>query len=310
MKIVVTGVAGFIGANVVRTLNGLGYKDVAVIDDLSTGFESNLDGLSVEFTKGSILDQPLLSRVVADAEAIIHLAARPSVPRSIQDPLLSHEVNATGTLYVLEAARANSSHVVLASSSSVYGSNPTLPKSEDLRTAPISPYAVSKLATESYALAYQQVYGLTVLPFRFFNVYGPLQAPGHAYAAVIPSFVSNALLERPLQIHGDGLQTRDFTYIDTVCQALTTAATKKIHSFTPVNLAFGSRVSLMDVVGLLESQLGRSLERDHKEPRAGDVRDSMADDTILRSLLPDLTVTPLEVGLRRTVEWMGTIDLG
>lgn len=310
MKIVVTGGAGFIGANVVRTLNQMGYEDVAVIDDLSTGYESNLDGLTVDFVEGSILDRPLLSKVVEGAEAIIHLAARPSVPRSIKDPLLSHEVNATGTLYVLEAARANASHVVLASSSSVYGSNPTLPKSEDLRTAPISPYAVSKQATEAYALAYQQVYGLTVLPFRFFNVYGPLQAPGHAYAAVIPSFVSNALLGRPLQIHGDGLQTRDFTYVETVCEALTTAATKKIQSFTPVNLAFGSRVSLMDVVDLLESNLGKDLERIHLESRAGDVRDSMADDTILRSLFPDLTITPLEMGLQRTIEWMDTIDLG
>lgn len=308
MKIVVTGGAGFIGANVARTLIEKG-AEVAVLDDLSSGFKSNLTNIDVDFREGSILDRDFLDSVVQGSDAIIHLAARPSVPRSIKDPVLSHEVNATGTLYVLEAARKYGTHVVLASSSSVYGSNPVLPKSEDLRPAPISPYAVSKLATESYALAYQAVYEMSVLPFRFFNVYGPLQAAGHAYAAVVPSFVSSALAGRPLIIHGDGQQTRDFTFVETVCEALATAAMEKIASQSPVNLAFGSRVSLLEVVKLLEENLGRKLAVEHTDPRPGDVRDSKADDTLFKSFFPQIEATPLRDGLRQTVEWMNGIGL-
>jgi UDP-glucose 4-epimerase len=310
MKVVVTGGAGFIGANVVRKLIDLGVDNVVVLDDLSSGFRSNIDGLDVYFREGSILDRDLLDDVVRGADSVIHLAARPSVPRSIVDPVLSHEVNATGTLYVLEAARKHESHVVLASSSSVYGSNPILPKSEDLRTAPISPYAVSKLATESYALAYQDVYEMSVLPFRFFNVYGPLQAPGHAYAAVVPSFVSQALKGEALIVHGDGLQTRDFTFVETVCETLAISAMQKIASTSPVNLAFGSRVSLMEVIRLLERSLGHELKVVHSDPRPGDVRDSMADDSLYKSIFPQIEAKPLNVGLAETIDWMRGLPIG
>ncbi len=199
----------------------------------------------------------------------MHLAARSSVPRSVTDPVASHEANATGTVRVLEAARtaggaAGAAQVLVASSSSVYGGNPTLPKHEGLAPAPLSPYAASKLATESYALAYGHCYGMPVLAFRFFNVFGPLQAAGHAYAAVIPASVEAALAGRPIPVHGDGEQTRDFTYAGTVCAVIADALARRLGDPTPINLAFGTRRSLLEVIGKLEGLLGRDLPREHQ----------------------------------------------
>ena len=234
----------------------------------------------------------------------MHLAARPSVPRSLADPVASHAANATGTVKVLEAARsAEVPHVVVASSSSVYGANPTLPKREDLGTMPVSPYAASKLATEAYALAWQRSFGLGVLAFRFFNVFGPLQPAGHAYAAVVPAFVDAALAGCPLPVHGDGTQTRDFTYVGTVARVLAAAATAAVAHDGPVNLAFGSRISLLELIERLEGVVGHPLDRDHQPTRAGDVRDSQADDTLLRSLFPDVAPVELDEGLNATVGW-------
>lgn len=303
MKILITGGAGFIGSNLIKQLQRDGVDEVAVIDDFSTGFRKNLEGLDIELFEGSILDRSLLSEAAKGADSIVHLAARPSVPRSIQDPLASHHANATGTLHVLEAAREENAHVTLASSSSVYGANPQLPKSEDLRTMPISPYAVSKSATESYALAYNAVYGLEVLPFRFFNVYGPGQAAGHAYAAVIPAFLDAAINQKPLPIHGDGLQTRDFTFVDTVTETLSRAARERISPGDAVNLAFGTRSSLMEVASVMEEVLGYSLERNHIESRAGDVRDSQADNRSLMRLFPEVQPVELKEGIRKTADW-------
>jgi UDP-glucose 4-epimerase len=306
VKILVTGGAGFIGANLCRTLVATpGVERVVALDDLSTGSQDNLDGVEgVELVEGSILDADLLDAIVPGSKAVIHLAARPSVPRSLVDPMASHEVNATGTLRVLEAARHHGGpHVVVASSSSVYGANPVLPKREDMAPKPVSPYAVSKLATESYALAYGHSFGLPTLAFRFFNVFGPLQAADHAYAAVIPTFLAAALRGEPLPVHGDGLQTRDFTYVGTVCSVLADAVVNTVCDPRPVNLAFGTRVSLIDVIELIESELGRSLERTHSGPRAGDVRDSQADQGMLRRLFPDVRPVPLEEGLRATIAW-------
>ena len=306
MRVLVTGGAGFIGANLCRVLLATsGVDGVVVLDDLSTGDPANLDGVDgVELVEGSILDAGLLDSIVPGTSSIVHLAARPSVPRSISDPMASNEVNTTGTLRVLEAARRHGgAHVVVASSSSVYGANPVLPKSEDLTPMPVSPYAVSKLATESYALAYGHSYGLPTLAFRFFNVFGPLQAPGHAYAAVIPVFVDAALAGAPLPVHGDGLQTRDFTYVGTVCSVLADAVVRRVTDDRPVNLAFGTRVSLLEVVTLLEQELGRTLERSHTDPRVGDVRDSQADQGKLRGLFPDVVPVPLDEGLRATIDW-------
>jgi UDP-glucose 4-epimerase len=226
VRVVVTGGAGFIGANLVGELLGRGDHEVVVVDDLSTGSRDNLAPYpEVTFHEGTILDPALLDTAFAGADSVVHLAAVPSVPRSIAAPMVSHAANITGTLEVLEAARrAGGLHTVVASSSSVYGANPTLPKSEDLRPQPLSPYAVNKLAAESYALAYQHCYGLSTLAFRFFNVFGPLQAPGHAYAAVIPTFLDAALRGAPLPVHGDGEQTRDFTYVGTVTAVLADAS--------------------------------------------------------------------------------------
>jgi UDP-glucose 4-epimerase len=205
---------------------------------------------------------------------------------------------------VLEAARrAGGPLVVLASSSSVYGANPALPKREDMATQPVSPYAAGKLAAEAATLAYGHSFGLPVLAFRFFNVFGPLQAADHAYAAVVPAFVAAALRDDPIPVHGDGLQTRDFTYVGSVTAVLTDAVLRRVTSPGPVNLAFGTRVSLLDLIARLEGIIGRPLPRVHGEPRAGDVRDSQADTTRLHELFPDVEAVDLESGLKATVAW-------
>jgi UDP-glucose 4-epimerase len=306
MRVIVTGGAGFIGANLCRALtDDEGVDEVVALDDLSSGSRRNLDGLDgVELVEGSILDASLLDRIVPGTDAIVHLAARPSVPRSLEDPMASHDANATGTMQVLEASRRHGGpQVVVASSSSVYGANPTLPKREDMVAMPVSPYAASKLAAESYTLAYGSSFGLPVLAFRFFNVFGPLQAADHAYAAVVPTFLAAALRDEPLPVHGDGGQTRDFTFVGTVAGVLTDAVRRTVTDQRPVNLAFGTRVSLLELIGIIEQQLGRPLPRAHTDPRAGDVRDSQADQTSLRRLFPDVTPVSLDEGLRATIDW-------
>jgi UDP-glucose 4-epimerase len=305
MRVVVTGGAGFIGANLCRHLAGVGaVSEVVALDDLSTGRADNLAGLDVELVEGSILDDADLDKAVGGAGAVVHLAARPSVPRSIADPEASHRVNASGTLAVLEAARRHGNpHVVVASSSSVYGANPELPKHEGLVPQPVSPYAASKLATESYALAWQRSFGVPVLAFRFFNVFGPLQPAGHAYAAVVPAFVEAALAGRPLPVHGDGTQSRDFTYVDTVCSVIATAVLEQITHAEPVNLAFGGRHTLLEVRDTLAQVLGHDVAIEHLASRAGDVPHSQADASRLRSLFPDVVPVGLEDGLRATVDW-------
>jgi UDP-glucose 4-epimerase len=193
--------------------------------------------------------------------------------------------------------------VVVASSSSVYGSNPNLPRSEFDWTRPLSPYAVSKLATEAYANAYASSYGLKTAAFRFFNVYGPRQRADHPYAAVIPKFIEAALSGLHLTIHGDGMQTRDFTFVDSVCEALHKTITHSLHFEHPVNLAFGSRYSVLELVGKIEEIMGIALKVQHSEIRAGDVRASQADSTLLKKYLPGISSHDLEIGLHRTLEW-------
>jgi UDP-glucose 4-epimerase len=312
MKIVVTGGAGFIGANLCRALaEAPAVTEVVALDDLSTGFAGNLDGVDATLVEGSLTDPEALDAVLPGAAAVVHLGARPSVPRSLEDPMASHDVNATGTLQVLEGLRRHDvGHVVVASSSSVYGANPTLPKQEEMTPMPVSPYAVSKLATESYALSYAACFGLRALAFRFFNVFGPLQAAGHAYAAVVPAFVEAALAGRPVTVHGDGGQTRDFTYVGSVCEVITAAVVGGVGHERPVNLAFGGRSSLLETLAVLEGILGHPIEREHVATRAGDVRDSQADQSRLRSLFPDVVPVDLEDGLRRTVDWFRTLPAG
>jgi len=304
MHVLVTGGAGFIGGNLSRVLCAAGH-DVRVLDDLSTGRRRNLTGLDVELTLGSILDVDLLTTLSASADAIVHLAARSSVPRSIDDPIATHNTNATGTLNVLEAARqVGGRHVIIASSSSVYGANPVLPKLESAAARPISPYAASKLAAESYALAYGHAFGLPTLAFRFFNVFGPLQSAGHAYAAVIPTFIDAALRGKPIPVHGDGTQTRDFTHVDTVCQTLLSGLERKVTSAEPVNLALGSRISLNEVLAIIGEYVDLPLLIENKDNRAGDVPHSQADPTLLTSLFPEIEAIDFESGLVRTIGWI------
>ncbi len=311
MRVVVTGGAGFIGANLCKSLCQQPFVEcVTVLDDLSTGSHENLDDVPVAVHEGSILIESDIDAVLAGADAVVHLAARPSVARSLVDPIATHLANATGTLMVLEGARRHGvNHVVVASSSSVYGASRDLPKREDTAPLPVSPYAASKLATEAYALSYGRSLGVPVLVFRFFNVFGPLQSAGHAYAAVVPAFISSALAGRPLPVHGDGTQTRDFTYVATVVDVLTEAVHRRVTSPTAVNLASGSRVSLLELIALLEKVLGRDLPVEHSEPRSGDVRDSLADLTQLRHLFPRFQPTALYEGLRTTVNWFENVRI-
>jgi UDP-glucose 4-epimerase len=302
VRVLVTGGAGFIGANLCRSLLADDH-DVRVLDDLSTGRVGNLDGLPVELVEGSIVDASAVEQAAADVDRIVHLAARASVPRSIAEPRAAHDANVTGTVNVLEAARGRSVPVVLASSSSVYGDTAVSPKHEDLPVAPRSPYAASKLAAEGYALGYQVAYGLPVLALRFFNVYGPLQPADHAYAAVVPRFVDAALAGRPVEIHGDGRQSRDFTFVGTVVEVLGRAVAEGTRAPGPVNLAFGTRTDLLDLVARLEGLLGAPIAVDHTDPRPGDVRHSTAAGDRLQALFPGLTPIELDEGLKATVDW-------
>ena len=304
MRVLITGGAGFIGSNLCKNLvQHDSFDEVRVIDDLSGGTRESVAGLDVDFYEGSILDDNLLTKAASGVDAIVHLAALGSVPRSIKTPLATHEANATGTLRVLEAARPTNAHTILASSSSVYGANPTLPKVETLQLMPMSPYAVSKVATEQYAMAYAQCYDLPVLPFRFFNVFGPGQRPDHIYAAVIPIFVSAALRGETLPVNGDGQQSRDFTYVGTVVETITDALVRKVTG-TPTNLAFGTRTTLTELIELLGDYFETPLQVIYRDPRPGDVRHSQADNSLLREAFPDITPVDLTVGLERTVAWM------
>jgi UDP-glucose 4-epimerase len=304
MRVLVTGGAGFIGANLCRVLVARGIA-VRVLDDLSTGTVANLDGTDVELRIGSILDSGDLVDAVVGADAVVHLAARPSVPRSLEDPIATHRVNVDGTLAVLEACRAvGAGHVVLASSSSVYGSNPVSPKHEQLPVLPLSPYGASKLAGESYALAYQTSFGLPTLALRFFNVFGPLQAAGHAYAAVIPTFLAAALTGEPVPVHGDGSQTRDFTHVDSVCGVLADALERKVTHPSAVNLAFGTQTTLNALIDLISELVGHRVERATLPPRTGDIHTSRADGSVLAGLFPTAAPVPLKAGIATTLAWM------
>ena len=302
MKVVVTGGAGFIGANLCRELVRRRH-DVVVLDDLSTGLRSNLDGVAVDLRVASVLDPGALASACRDVDSIVHLAAVPSVTRSLENPRRSHDANATGTLAVLDAARAAGAHVLVASSSSVYGSNPVLPRSEEQVCMPASPYAASKLAAESYTVAYRASFGLDALAFRFFNVFGPLQRHDHAYAAVVPLFVRSVLLGEPVPVHGDGEQSRDFTFVDTVVDVLVQAVQGRVSCDTPVNLAFGNRTTVNELVALLAKVFDRPIAVTGLPARAGDVRHSQATGASVRRLFPLVEPVALETGVRRTVEW-------
>ena len=308
MHVVITGGAGFIGANLARHFRLLRVAHrVTVVDDLSSGSRSNLDGLDVRLVEGSVLDADVLDEAFSGADAVVHLAAVVSVPQSLEEPLATHVANTTGTLQVLEAARrAGGLHTTVASSAALYGADPTMPQSEELPSRPVNPYGASKLAAEAYALAWASSFALPTLALRFFNVFGPLQPAGHAYASVIPAFVDAAVRGRPVTVHGDGRQTRDFVFVDDVAAVLVDAVARRVTSHGPVNLASGSRLSLLDVLDALEGILGFTVPRIHTDARPGDVRHSRADQTRLQALFPSLEPTPFNEGLARTVAWFRT----
>ncbi len=309
MKVVVTGGAGFIGANLCRHLGEHDAIDeVVAFDNLSNGRLSNLDGTGAEFVEGDICDPTAVDNVLEGSTAVVHLAAMGSVPRSVENPLASHHNNATGTLQVLEGARhAGGVHTIVASSSSVYGATPDLPKHELLPTRPMSPYGASKLASEWYALAFQHSLDLPVLAFRFFNVFGPLQPADHVYAAVIPRFLDAAMNGRPVTVYGDGEQSRDFTYIDTVCETIVRAITEKVTCDIPVNLAFGDPRTILDVVDSIGQLLDTDVQICHDPPRPGDIRHSDANSALLYELFPGTQPTPFHDGLQATIDWFRSL---
>jgi len=300
----VTGGAGFIGSNLAGEL--LKRFEVTVVDDLSTGRLENLEDLRdrVEFIRGSVTDLALLHEAFAGADAIFHQGAVPSVQRSVDNPLATNQANLDGTLNVLVAARdCGAKKVVYASSSSVYGDTPTLPKREDMIPNPKSPYAVSKLAGEYYARVFSELYGLRTVSLRYFNVFGPRQDPTSQYAAVIPKFIIAMQRGEPVLVFGDGEQSRDFTYVANVVEANLLACQAPGAVGRVINIACGERVTLNELIGLMHGILGAHTPPTYGPPRAGDIKHSLADIARARELLGYRVVVALEEGLRRTAEW-------
>jgi UDP-glucose 4-epimerase len=301
----VTGGAGFIGSHITEALLRRGDR-VRVLDDFSTGRRGNLqfdgDPPGLEVLEGDIRDARAVRDAARGADAIVHQAALPSVQRSVDDPMTSHSVNADGTVTVLEAARAlGIRRVLYAGSSSVYGDSPSLPKTEEMLPAPLSPYAVSKLVGEYYSTVYAHLYGMETVTLRYFNVFGPRQDPASPYAAVIPLFIAALAAGRKPTVFGDGGQSRDFTYIDNVVEANLLALDAPGLVGDVINVATAERASLLDVLRILGTILGAPAEADHAAPRPGDVRHSLAD---IRRAADRLGYRPrvgLEEGLRRTV---------
>jgi UDP-glucose 4-epimerase len=305
MTILVTGGAGFIGSNLVRALSARG-EDVIVLDDLSTGSVENLaePGSSVRTVTGDIRDPEAVLGAIDGAQVVYHLAALPSVARSVLDPVTTHRVNVDGTLTVLQAAReAGVRRLVYASSSSVYGNTPVLPKDEATSTAPMSPYAASKLAGEAYCRAYASVFDVETVSLRFFNVFGPRQDPASEYAAVVPKFITRMLAGEPPEIFGDGRQSRDFTFVGNVVQACVQAATAPDASGQAVNVGCGETTSLLELVQVINDLLGSSLRPVFSAPRPGDVMHSQASISKAQDLLGYRPEVSIRDGLAQTVQW-------
>jgi UDP-glucose 4-epimerase len=301
-KVAVTGGAGFIGSNLVARLASEG-SEVVVVDDLSTGLLSNVESQRCEFRHVSITDFVNLSNAIHDCETIFHLGARGSVPRSIGNPVATHDVNATGTLNVLEVARSSGAHVVFSSSSSVYGRNLELPKDESMWLGPMTPYAASKLAAEGYVQAYASAYDVPTTLLRFFNVFGPRQRPDHEYAAVLPKWIWLALHGKPIDVYGDGSASRDFTYVGTVVDVLMTAMKDKVFTNGAVNLAYGNRIFLNDTIEVLK-KFFPDLQVNYKENRLGDVKESQNAPDLLIELFPGVIPKPFEEALTETIDWL------
>lgn len=303
----VTGGAGFIGSHLVDALLERGHA-VRVLDNFSTGKRENIAHCldRIELVEGDLTDLEAARRAVSGVDGVFHQAALPSVPRSVADPLASHHANVTGTLHILVAARdAGLARVVYASSSSVYGDSPTLPKREDMPTHPLSPYAVSKLAGEHYCQAFNRVYGMSNIALRYFNVFGPRQDPTSPYAAVIPIFVRRMRGGRPPVIFGDGRQSRDFTFVREVVRANLLAAEADPDVKGVFNVACGARHTLLELVDELNGLLGRAHRPEFAPPRPGDVKHSQADIVRIGAALGFAPQIDFREGLRRTVDATG-----
>ena len=303
----VTGGAGFIGSSIARALLTRGDK-VRVLDNFFSGKRENLADLArdIELIEGDIRDAPTVARACAGVEVAFHEAAIPSVPRSLADPISSNEANVTGTLNMLhEAKKAGVRRVVYAASSSAYGDTPTLPKIETMRPAPLSPYAVGKLAGEHYCAVFAGAYGLETVSLRYFNVFGARQDPKSEYAAVIPRFVTAGLAGQGVTIFGDGTQSRDFCYIDNTVEANLAAASAPAAgaSGRVFNVACGAATTLNDVVKLIGAGLGKQIAVTYAPGRVGDVKHSLADIAAARSALGYKGAISFEEGLRRTIAW-------
>ena len=297
-----TGGAGFIGSNLVHALLERG-DDVRVLDNFSTGHRRNLIGADVELVEGDLRSFERVSTATKGVEVVYHEGAMPSVPRSIQDPLTSNAVNVEGTLNVILAARDHGvRRLVFASSSSVYGDLPGMPRREDQPVAPLAPYAVAKLAAERYVVVANSVFGVETVALRYFNVFGERQDPSSGYAAVIPKFINLMLSGQRPMIHGDGSTSRDFTHIDNVVAANLAAATANGVEGLIVNVAMQQSHTLNSLVSTLNGLLGTSIEAEHGPPRPGDVPESMADISLARRLLGYEPSVTFDMGLQRTIE--------
>jgi nucleoside-diphosphate-sugar epimerase len=305
MRYLVTGGAGFIGSNTVDELVRRGHG-VVVLDDLSSGKEDNLAEVrsKITFMKGSITDIEVVQKAMLQADFVIHLAARTSVPRSVKDPVDTNRINVDGTLNVLVAARDNKvKRVVFAASSSAYGDTPTLPKSESMQPVPISPYGVSKYVGELYAQTFGRCYGLENVCLRYFNIFGPRQDPDSPYSGVLSRFSTAFLDSTSPVVFGDGEQTRDFTYVENAVQANILACEAPSASGRTFNIGTGHAVSLNQVLTMLGKASGKALEAKYEPPREGDIRDSLADIRLAKEFLGYEPAVLFEEGLERTFAW-------
>jgi nucleoside-diphosphate-sugar epimerase len=303
-RYVVTGGAGFIGSHLTEELLRRG-QSVRIVDNFITGRRENAAmNAKAELIEGDVSEPAVAAKAVAGCEFVIHQAAIPSVPRSVQDPYTSHKANVDGTLQILLAARdAKCKRVIFAGSSSVYGDTAVLPKREDMRPNPLSPYALQKLIGEQYLQVFTRLYGLETVTTRYFNVFGPRQQPGSPYSGVISLFIDALSKDQAPTIHGDGKQTRDFTYVGDVVQGVLRACEAPGASGEVINLANGGRISLLDLAKTLQVIMKKTVAPTFGPPRAGDVRDSQADNFKARKLLDYEPTVSFEEGLRRTVAW-------
>lgn len=306
MKYLVTGAAGFIGSHIVETLLQEGHE-VRALDNFATGHRHNIEPFlnDIEFIEGDIRDTETCKRACAHVDYVSHQAALGSVPRSIEDPQTSHDVNATGTLNMLVAARdAGVKSFVFAASSSAYGDTPTLPKQEDMPPRPMSPYAITKGMGEQYCKVFSDLYGLNTVALRYFNIFGPRQDPKGPYAAVIPKFIQLLQAGGTPTMNGDGEHTRDFTFVANAVQANLKACENAARAKGQVmNIACGERISLNELYAIITEHMGISKPPIFGPPRAGDVRDSLADISRAKELIGYEPTVTYQEGLRRTVEW-------